>query len=192
MRLFFFCLTLLFSSATAQDFVGSFTYLQVLGGNEQQVEVQLDGDKAHIRRTESGGLHYVVQADGNMLAWLETATQATLTKTPAMLPLQARSNQTRKVMRGLTVQDFTIALPDGGTLEGWFAPALQANFNALIAPIQGSLWGVLPGLGMPTEWKVVDAKGKTIIQVRLVDYKLLPPPATAFVLPEGRKLVDYR
>lgn len=192
MRSFVLFLILLVNSASAQDFAGTFSYVQILGGEEQQVNVQLDGPQAHIHRSEAGGLHYVVQADGSMLAWLETATQGTQTKVPAVLPLKALSTNKSKVMSGLTVQDFSLALPDGSRLEGWFAPTLQADYNAVIAPIQGNLWGVLPSLGMPIEWKVVDAKGKTIIEVRLVDYELLTPPAAAFALPEGRTLIDYR
>lgn len=192
MRSLFLSLILLASTATAQDFAGTFSYVQVLNGQEQQVDVQLDGAKAHIHRSESGGLHYVVQADGNMLAWLAHATQATQTKVPAALPMKAMSKGKSQLMSGLSVQDFSVELPDGSKLTGWYAPALQADYNALIAPIQGSLWGVLPGLGLPVEWKVVDAKGNTLLEVRLVDYTLLNPPAAAFVLPEGRKLVDYR
>ncbi len=192
MRSLFFSLLLLCSTASAQNFAGTFSYVQVMNGQEQQVDIQLQGAQAHIQRSESGGLHYVVQADGSMLAWLASAANATQTKLPETLSLKAATNSKSQVMSGLTVQDFSVELPDGSRLTGWFAPALQADYNALIAPIQGQWWGVLPDVGMPIAWKVVDAKGKTIVEVRLVDYALLSPPATAFELPEGRTLVDYR
>jgi len=183
MRLFVVLLQILMVAfaANGQQFEGRLNYEQKMNGVTSGVLVQLEANRIHITRNEAQVLHYVFQANGQLMSWVKGEAKPTNTEVALPAVLKTTLTGRKRIIAGMEALEFGFTLKDGSEFTGWYTTALKVAHNQLVTPIQGEYWGFLPTDGALMEWQVKSPKKTVVIEGRLMDFQAGTLPASAFV-----------
>jgi hypothetical protein len=173
-----------------QPFEGLLIYEQELAGVKSELEVWVGKREAHLIRKEANELHYWLNEQGELKAWVAGKTRISKTRISQADDVVVKVGKQKRLMSGYEATSFEFVDANGAKLEGWYTPAVDFEHNRFIFPIQGHWWGKLPGKGLLLEWQYTDAKGHTQLKGKLLDVQAGRRDANVFELPAGARMAD--